>query len=109
MLEALGRLYAQKGLLSGIIIDECEAMPSSSVYRARFGSLLRAYSLVGFTPAHDYRFVRINRALRALHPTIVQSVRQGFELGGSMVSETDAPPHLIVNQHFTSPFAERTG
>ena len=61
----------QRGYLSGLIIDETEDLPSSSAYRSRFGSLLRAYQLVGFTPDRDYRYIEINRALRAMHPDVV--------------------------------------
>jgi len=55
MLAALGGLLEQKGHLSGILIDETHDLPSSSAYRARFGSLLRAYTLVGYTPERDYQ------------------------------------------------------
>ena len=61
MLKSLKQLYQRKGLLSGLVIDECDGVPSSSAYSSRFGSLLRAYSLVGFTPDRDYRYVEINR------------------------------------------------
>src|SRR6266571_6020227 len=50
MLDILRRLLEQHGYLSGLIIDEAERTPSSSAYQSRFGSLLRAYELVGFTP-----------------------------------------------------------
>ncbi len=53
LLEKLKSLYAGKGFLSGILIDETDGMPSSSAYRSRFGSLHRAYSLVGFTPDRE--------------------------------------------------------
>jgi hypothetical protein len=43
-----------QGRLSGILIDETEDMPSSSCYSSRFGSLARAYSLIGWNP--DIRF-----------------------------------------------------
>ena len=46
MLQSLKELCQRKGLLSGIAIDECEGLPSSSAYSSRFGSLLRAYHLV---------------------------------------------------------------
>src|SRR5690606_11793056 len=42
MLQSLKELYRRKGLLSGIVIDECDGMPSSSAYSTRFGCLLRA-------------------------------------------------------------------
>jgi len=47
MLNALRALFQTRGMLSGLIIDEREEMPSSCAYRRRFGGLLRAYSLVG--------------------------------------------------------------
>jgi hypothetical protein len=70
-------------LLSGIVIDECDGMPSSSAYSSRFGSLLRAYGLVGFTPDRDYRYVEINRELRKLHPGILREVLDGLRATGS--------------------------
>jgi len=43
MLYLLKSLHEKHGWLSGLIIDEEEDMPSSSHYRYRFGSLVRAY------------------------------------------------------------------
>lgn len=47
LLERLSSLFSERGQLSGLIIDEAEDMPSSSAYRTRFGSLVRAYELIG--------------------------------------------------------------
>ena len=77
LLERLRRSLLQKGWLSGLIIDEIDDMPSSSTYRHRFGSLLRAYQLVGYSPARDYRYIEINRALRAMHPDVVNRRDRG--------------------------------
>ena len=66
MLELLAKILERNGYLSGLIIDEVDAAPSSSSFRNRFGSLLRAYALVGFSPDHDYRYLEINRRLRRL-------------------------------------------
>ena len=60
MLRHLQRLYEQHGWLSAIIIDEAEGGPGSGAYRCRFGSLLRAYTLVGYTPDRDFRYIEIN-------------------------------------------------
>jgi hypothetical protein len=60
-------------------------MPSSSAYRNRFGSLLRAYELVGYRPDRDYRFLELNRQLRGLHPQVVAEVCAGIERGGGQV------------------------
>ncbi|MBY0303588.1 MAG: recombinase family protein [Sphingomonas sp.] len=101
MLEALRGLYGSKGLLSGIIIDECEGLPSSSAYSSRFGSLLRAYSLVGFTPDRDYRYVAINRALRKLHPDVVLQVLDGLREQGSEAWQDLETDRVIVNGEFS--------
>ncbi len=74
MLEKLRSLHESKGWLSGLIIDENEDMPSSSHYRYRFGSLVRAYSLIGYIPDRDMRFIEINKKLREYHAHIVEDV-----------------------------------
>ena len=68
LLDRLSILLAEKGWLSGLVIDEVDDMPSSSTFRHRFGSLVRAYHLVGYSPSRDYRYIETNRVLRALHP-----------------------------------------
>lgn len=50
LLEKLRGLLKQQGRLSGIIIDEAEDFPSSAAFRHRFGSLVRAYRLIGTSP-----------------------------------------------------------
>ena len=74
MLSRLKDLLNLQGRLSGILVDECEVMPSSAAYRYRFGSLVRAYELVGYDSGIDYRYVEINRHLRETHPTIVAEI-----------------------------------
>lgn len=101
MLAALRALYEQKGLLSGIVIDEYDGMPSSSAYSTRFGSLLRAYSLVGFTPVRDYRYVETNRELRKLHPAILREVLDGLCAGGSDTCQDLQTDRVIVNGEFS--------
>jgi DNA invertase Pin-like site-specific DNA recombinase len=102
MLERLKQILERNGVLSGLIIDECEDCPSSSSFRTRFGSLLRAYSLVGFTPDHDYRYIEINRALRRLHPTIVAEVIEGIRGAGGHVVQDETTDVLTINSEFTA-------
>jgi len=101
MLAALQALLERKGLLSGIIIDECDGMPSSSAYSSRFGSLLRAYGLVGFTPDRDYRYIAVNQALRKLHPGILDQILEGLRGAGSAVAQDSQSDHVIVNEEFS--------
>jgi len=102
MLELLKSILDRHGELSGLIIDEDEECPSSSCFRTRFGSLLRAYTLVGFEPDHDYSYLEINRSLRRLHPNIVGEVIDGIRHAGGEVVRNDATDLLLINQEFTA-------
>lgn len=102
LLAILRQLLAQHGALSGLIIDEEEALPSSSVIRSRFGSLLRAYKLVGYTPSRDYAYVEINRALREMHPTIVEHMSSQIQAAGGHVQPHGDKGLLLVNGEFTA-------
>ncbi|RYF16556.1 MAG: recombinase family protein, partial [Oxalobacteraceae bacterium] len=102
MLELLASIFAAKGMLTGLIIDEAEDMPSSSAYRTRFGTLLRAYELVGFAPDRDYRYLEINRKLRALHPEIVADTVAALERSGGAVVRHPDTDLLTINGEFTA-------
>ncbi|MDI2071237.1 DNA invertase Pin-like site-specific DNA recombinase [Bradyrhizobium diazoefficiens] len=102
LLDVLRGLLEQHGYLSGIIIDELEVGPSSSAYRTRFGSLLRAYELIGFSPDRDYRYIEINRALRRMYPDFIAATVRGIEeIGGSVRQDTETDL-LAVNDEFTA-------
>ena len=102
MLADLNTLLQQRGSLSGMIIDECENMPSSGAFRSRFGSLTRAYVLIGYRPERDYLNLEINRYLRDLHPRIVaETMARIRDIGGTV--ELDPVTDLMtVNGEFTA-------
>jgi DNA invertase Pin-like site-specific DNA recombinase len=50
LLEKLRGLLQYRGYLSGRLIDRTAEMPSRILYYNRFGSLRRAYELIGYTP-----------------------------------------------------------
>jgi DNA invertase Pin-like site-specific DNA recombinase len=102
LLAQLRQLLASKGWLSGLLIDEQENMASSSVYRSRFTSLLRAYALIGYTPERDYQFIETNRQLRRKHANVVEDVLAKIrELGGTIQADP-ATDLLTVNAEFTA-------
>ena len=101
LIERLRSLYHDRGFLSGLIIDETEGMPSTSAYIHRFGSLIRAYQEVGFTPDRDYRYLEANQFLRRLHPQIVAQTEKSIgDLGGT-IQRDPATDLLRVNREFT--------
>ena len=101
MIARLEKLYKRYGYLSGLVIDETEEMPCSSAYAHRFGSLLRAYTLVGFRPDRDYRYIEINRRLREFHPNVVSTVVTGIEKLGASAKHDPATDLIDVNGEFT--------
>lgn len=102
MLDVLASILEKRGYLSGLIIDEADGCPSSSSYQARFGSLLRAYALVGFVPDRDYRYLEINRTLRRMHPHVVAETVSGIREAGGEVEQNPATDILTINREFTA-------
>lgn len=101
MLVSLKELWARHGRISGLLIDEQEAMPSSAAFRSRFGSLVRAYSLIGYEPQIDYSFVEINRYLRSRHPEIVQEVITRLSAMGVAVERDPVSELLTLDRELT--------
>jgi hypothetical protein len=102
LLARLSDLLAKKGWLSGLVIDEVDDMPSSSAFRHRFGSLVRAYQLIGYSPARDYRYIEANRILRVFHGDEIERViGEVTRLGGS-VARNPTTDLLTINAEFTA-------
>ena len=102
LLEKLRELLRAQGRLSGILIDETEEMPSSSCYSSRFGSLTRAYSLIGWTPDRDFAYVEINRLLRRRHADIIASILDQLLTLGATVSVNQQTDLLTINSEYTA-------
>ncbi len=101
MLAALRNLRQAMGLLSGLIIDEADGTPSSSAYRSRFGSLLRAYQLVNYAPPRDYRYVETNRNIRALHPSILSEIVEGLRRAGCSLHSDQETDLVTISEELT--------
>lgn len=102
LLSRLQTLLEDEGTLSGFIIDEQEEMASSSVYRHRFGSLLRAYTLIGYAPERDYRYIEVNRGLRRQHPEIVAEIIAGIDAAGGTAAVNPLTDLLDINGEFSA-------
>jgi hypothetical protein len=102
MLSMLSAVYEKEGRLSGLIINECKSIPSTATYRKRFGSLLRAYRLVGYTPARDMEYIEINRYLRRKHSDVVEEVLSSIESLGGEVEREEQTDLLTINREFST-------
>ena len=97
MLEKLREIFRQHGRISGVLIDECEDLPSSSAFQNRFGSLVRAYQLIGCTPETDFSFIEVNRYLRQKHLEIVQEVIAQLAALGVKVARNPETELLVLD------------
>ncbi|EPA3074495.1 recombinase family protein [Enterobacter cloacae] len=80
VLDYLRGKLQQHGKLSGFIIDEDPNGPSSSVISHRFGGLINAYQLIGYTPEKDYSYLIINQRLREIHSAEIKRLYDCLEL-----------------------------
>jgi hypothetical protein len=101
MLERLTTLLNQTGSLSGLVIAEHDDMPSSSAYRARFGSPTRL-PINGYSPGRDYDYVEINRVLRTMHPEVIAEAVTAIEKLGGTIRRDAATDLLTINDEFTA-------
>ncbi|HGN8757213.1 TPA: recombinase family protein [Enterobacter asburiae] len=97
LLEKLKQKLESNGKLSGFIIDEDDTGPSSSVYGTRFGGLLRAYTLIGYKPEHDYSYIQINEALRSFYSGIIEDFKGGILKSNCYIDEYKYAPMLYIN------------
>lgn len=85
LLERLRLVYQKRGRLSSFIIDQSPDLPGYDAVTRRFGSLARAYDLIGYRPKSDLHYFEVNRKLRRRYPEIVARTQQTIaELGGDL-------------------------
>lgn len=108
LLERLRGLLRVHGRLSGLLIDESESMPSSSCYSIRFGSLVRAYTLIGWEPDRDFSYVEINRSIRRRHADLISSILDELLALGATVSLDSQTDLLKINSEYRTSARPKT-
>jgi DNA invertase Pin-like site-specific DNA recombinase len=101
LLQLLRGLLARKGYLSQHLINDTEGMPCGLVYRKRFGSLIRAYTLIGYPNGRNCQPIDTGQQLRLTRFKVVADIIESIRRKGGAVhtdSETDL---LTVNGEFT--------
>jgi DNA invertase Pin-like site-specific DNA recombinase len=78
LLDALRSLLGRQGRLSLRLIKRAPETPSPSVYRARFGSIRRAYELIGYGRPNDFASIDIRRRTQALREELIGTIRSMF-------------------------------
>lgn len=96
LLQALRNILRSRGCLSESVINAAPQGPSGGAYRRRFGSLLRAYQLIGYSRDGGYLAVTRKRFLRRFRPNVVAQVIEGIERVGGKVTPRGSDL-LLVN------------
>jgi len=97
LLESLRRLWREKGVLSVATIAAAKDLPSTRTYALRFGTLARAYRLIGYDFKRTLDYVEINRRFSRLIPDLLADVSAIFRAHGISVQAERHPSTLIVN------------
>lgn len=98
MLKRLRILHARQGALSHSLINRAKGLPDADTYRRRFGSLRKAYALIGYVPEADYRYLETRRE----RSTIIEKL--AARISAALPA---ANPHLVLER--AGGFLEMTG
>jgi DNA invertase Pin-like site-specific DNA recombinase len=102
MLKALRRLWRQHGRLSSRLLDRSAETPVSESYRARFGSLWRAYELIGYTQTRPKRLITAARR-QAMLVALRDAYHRHGHITSSLIDADRALPKAdTYRRHFGS-------
>ncbi len=104
MLETLRRLHKEHGYLTGKIITNAKGVPSANTYCLHFGSLRRAYELIGFTPdPARTRALRSAAGRRATDAALLDSLRELLRkrgrLSAAIIDEDKTIPCAVTYEN----------
>jgi DNA invertase Pin-like site-specific DNA recombinase len=102
LLDGLLHILKTHGRLSYRIVDEAASIPTSQTYARRFGSLTRAYALIGWRSERDCTYVEANRTVEALRSALLESIVQDIRRSGATIDTSDRKGLLTINQEFTA-------
>jgi len=85
LLDSLRRLLASKRRLSLTLIQNSPDAPSPSTYRNRFGSLRRAYDLIGYGKPDQFGPIDLRRQTMALREQLIAQIVATFPDGVSIL------------------------
>jgi hypothetical protein len=96
LLAALRRILVRKKRLTSQIIERRRAAGRSGVYRRRFGSLLRAYELIGFkAPSSSYAMSDHSRKSRVAYKAVLSEIERLFPNQVRIVSSENRQKEFV--------------
>jgi hypothetical protein len=102
LLDQLRQLWKKKGTLSARLIGERKGGPGICMYTNRFGSLDKAFALVGFNHSFDYnRAAELRRQLRNIERGLRSRIVAQLQARGVSVWEHRRSHVLTLNGEVT--------
>jgi DNA invertase Pin-like site-specific DNA recombinase len=97
MLQRLRSLWQRQGYLTQKAIDRDKTLPATKLYQKRFGSLARAYEIIGFVPdpKSDRQLLPLSRRRwsdEALFDHLRSALKQRGRLSRAVLNEAKAGP-----------------
>jgi len=74
ILNSLSNLLSREGRLSLKLIEGCTDVPSPSTYRLRFGSLRRAYEMIGYGRPEQFGAIDLRRRTQTLREELIAKI-----------------------------------
>ena len=105
LLARLGKLWKRKGRLSGRLIDSARRIPTANVYRSRFGSLRRAYELIGYETERDFAYADVAKRTRILVQNLIDEAATHVRHAGGVARADRQRSLLIIDGKTTLLFA----
>jgi DNA invertase Pin-like site-specific DNA recombinase len=97
MLNRLSALLRENGRLSKRIMDKARDVPCHALYLSRFGSLLRAYKLIGYDPGGNFDYLEVRHSARAALAALVADIITKIESAGGSAAYDPESCVLTIN------------
>jgi hypothetical protein len=101
LLDKLKGLLKTAGRLTSNIINAAQDMPSSTTYSNHFGSLGRAYALVGWQCDHDLTFATDRKHYMAVRRKLLEPILKHLVHCGATYRRLDRYGLFAINGEFT--------
>ncbi|PBB89617.1 recombinase family protein [Mesorhizobium sp. WSM3864] len=101
MLDALKALLARRGALSTFIIDDAPDCPPAQRYAWRFGTLVKAYELIGYEAPKNCRYIHVNRRLDTVKLEVIQDFLAAVEKRGAVAAHEAETGLLRINEEIS--------
>ena len=101
MLDTLRSLLVSKGRLTSKLIDDAESLPCAGSYHQRFGSLLKAYELIGYQPPNTVAHAAARQEARTKRRRILSDIFADLRRSGLMIRFDWNRRAYVVNNQLT--------